>query len=293
MVSLTTLGQRAVDYLRQHPDIRLTRIGSGCYGKVYRLDLPNNDRVALKLFTCPLSNDVRDYLDTVIRIFLGIDLPHVMGVHGICDLVWGRQEYKVLILDYVSGKNLDRLHTKIECTDRFLLPLFKQVLIAIAALHERQIVHRDIKPANIVYSSKTNSIKLVDLEFASQKNPESSTVIGVRGSPVYISPEVFEIIKNSLRSNSKMSTQPIEFSRLMTGDVWAIGVTFFYILYGCEPFDGSSWNEIAVSVLENHWLVFPSYPKIETPKINQLIDECMKPANVRLSAKEMLDKYFK
>jgi serine/threonine protein kinase len=90
-----------------------------------------------------------------------------------------------------------------------------QIFAAIAHIHEHNIYHGDIKPSNIMIIERedgTNEIKLIDFGLASYFNsiPQKH-----KGSPVYFSPE----IANMLNIDH-------------TSDIWAMGIVILQILTG-------------------------------------------------------------
>jgi serine/threonine protein kinase len=106
-----------------------------------------------------------------------------------------------------------------------MVPLFQNMLSAIAHVHSANIVHRDIKPENFLCSGELQNVKLCDFGFAVVL-PESGRLTGVFGTPPYMSPEM---LKSSHNTKS---------------DIWSMGVMFFFMLsggkYPYEPKERSS-----------------------------------------------------
>ncbi|KAL1736182.1 kinase-like domain-containing protein [Schizophyllum commune] len=133
------------------------------------------------------------------------------------------------------------------------------------------IIHRDIKPSNIVWSDNRTIAKIVDFGVAffdvSQRNaagkvydPEDDVTIlndptlfpphdldRLIGTPKFIAPEI--IARTGLATNDSSCTltgddgdpkastsdQPLRVGKAV--DVWALGVTFFCLLFGHTPFN--------------------------------------------------------
>jgi serine/threonine protein kinase len=93
-------------------------------------------------------------------------------------------------------------------------------------MHKRGVIHRDIKPDNIIIyrSSKNNAlrVKYVDFGLACLRPTEkefSDCFQNVTGTTLYMAPELF------------LPTPPMDFESAKAADVWALGITFAYIVF--------------------------------------------------------------
>ncbi|KAF8884917.1 AGC/PDK1 protein kinase [Gymnopilus junonius] len=95
-----------------------------------------------------------------------------------------------------------------------------QLVDAVRYLHESGVTHRDIKPENVLLDSDMR-IKLADFGCAyigdDMDTPRTNTFVG---TAAYISPEL-------LARSVSNPTSP---------DLWAIGCTVFFFLFGGSPF---------------------------------------------------------
>jgi serine/threonine protein kinase len=184
---------------------------------------------------------------------------------------------------------------RLTLTDAFLLPLFKQVLESVASLHDAGIVHRDIKPENILYHPDTHTITLIDLEFISHRpRHKHDKILGLRGTAIYGSPELYEQIHNSWCTYDKYILNSFDYDTLVTSDVWASGMTFYYILHQDEPFDGDTWQKIQPNILADIRVVRSSTLPLpaDAKRTKEIVEECLQPMEKRPTARELLERYF-
>ena len=71
------------------------------------------------------------------------------------------------------------------------MSIMKELLGAVAALHNNLVMHRDIKMENIMFSQKdyTGFTKLIDFGSSTKFKP-GQKFYDIVGSPCYISPEM-------------------------------------------------------------------------------------------------------
>ena len=107
----------------------------------------------------------------------------------------------------------------------------KQILEALSFCHSKKIAHRDIKPDNI-FLDKHDRIKLADFGLAKHfdKNIKSTEHCG---SVMYCSPE---IVKDE-------SFDPF------SADIYALGMTFFFMITGKHPFNSSFLENLKRSII--------------------------------------------
>ena len=133
---------------------------------------------------------------------------------------------------------------------------FRQMCQGIQCLHIYNIIHRDIKGANILVHRNpvtgSTTLKICDFGFAVHK---PTGFENLAGTPVYLSPE---IIKENLAQERGQDTNrvplPIDGK---AADIWALGVLFYEMTFGNEPFDVDHTRESTVSKMTDKviWLV--------------------------------------
>ena len=147
------------------------------------------------------------------------------------------------------------------------MPIFKQILNGFGHAHSKGFIHRDIKPANILINSD-DKIKILDFGIAKQiskkMKPEKELFKTEAkevqiGTAHYMSPEQITVRDLSIAT-----------------DIYSIGITFYEILSGRLPFDGTA-NEVK----KNHIYDAPPdprdfYPDIPTHVVNAILKSLSK-----------------
>jgi len=125
-------------------------------------------------------------------------------------------------MEYIKYGTLSqwmKKHKKISEEEASLI--LRQVLSAVAYLHNNQICHRDIKPENIMLSKENdlNSIKIIDFGLSAQ-NFDSLYNSDYCGTYIYMAPEEIE------RKSYYLSV-----------DIWSVGILMYMLLNkGEHPF---------------------------------------------------------
>lgn len=107
-----------------------------------------------------------------------------------------------------------------------ILWLIKQILAAVAHLHEHGVCHRDIKAQNMLLTRPVNEpqARLVLIDFSMASLTERMCV--PCGSARYCAPEVIR---------GKYGRER---------DIWSVGVLAYELLFGIHPFAGGSDSEV-------------------------------------------------
>ncbi|XP_006161168.1 calcium/calmodulin-dependent protein kinase type IV [Tupaia chinensis] len=126
-----------------------------------------------------------------------------------------------LVLELVTGGELfDRIVEKGYYSERDAADAVKQILEAVAYLHENGIVHRDLKPENLLYATPAPDAPLKIADFGLSKIVEHQVLMKtVCGTPGYCAPEI-------LRGCAYGPEV----------DMWSVGVITYILLCGFEPF---------------------------------------------------------
>lgn len=144
----------------------------------------------------------------------------------------------------------------------------RQILEAVSYCHSINIAHRDIKPDNI-FLDQNGRIKLADFGMAKRFEIDEKSKEKC-GSLMFFSPEM---IQN-------------QFVCPFKADIWALGVTFFYMVTGTFPFQSKSREQLKQLIFLGDF----DFDKYDIdPDIRYLINRMTtKNANLRATAEELL-----
>jgi len=128
-----------------------------------------------------------------------------------------------LVMELLQGQPLNEYLDKISgpIPEPRALNLFVQMLDAIGYMHEQNIIHRDIKPANFII---TPDDKIIILDFGIAKIINEPDLLLTKpgtkvGTALYMSPQQVKGLPLDRRT-----------------DIYSLGVTFFHMLTGQNPY---------------------------------------------------------
>ncbi len=126
-----------------------------------------------------------------------------------------------IVMQYVDGKNLeDTIQEKGKHSLKEAVRIVLEVARGLSAAHRAGVVHRDIKADNILITTQ-GVVKLADFGLAKDLNSDMKlTADGAMiGTPLYMAPEIGRVKEIDGRV-----------------DIYSLGVTFYYLLSGVQPF---------------------------------------------------------
>lgn len=213
-------------------------LGGGAMGTVYiGYSLDRKQKIVVKKVHDKYAElkPIRDR--ALLEASLAFRHPNLVEMIGACE--YPNHVGPIFILsNFVNGCNIDK-HVKqyLEFNPDREIVISREIcniLDALEYLHLRGVIHRDIKPSNIMIEND-KSAKLIDLGIAKMDMDDDSkkhTSSGFVGTYCYAAPE--QILR------SEYNETVID----ATTDIYALGVTFYELLAGYNPFDSEIESEI-------------------------------------------------
>ncbi|MGH9727905.1 MAG: protein kinase domain-containing protein [Candidatus Acidiferrales bacterium] len=229
----------------------ISRIGEGGMGSVWlaeRNDGRFERQVAVKFLQFAVASPAAaERFKREGRILGQLAHPHIAELID-AGVTPGEEPY--LVLEYVTGQQIDKY-----CDERTLdlparIKLFLDVLAAVAHAHANLIVHRDIKPSNVLVSTH-GDVKLLDFGIAKLLADDANSAPATRltlesggaMTPQFAAPEQL--------SGGKITTAT---------DVYALGVLLYLLLTSQHP---------AGSDLHSPAAVFKAIVDTEPPRASE------------------------
>ncbi|KAI1779560.1 kinase-like protein [Hypoxylon cercidicola] len=211
------------------PGYRLTElIGKGSFGRVYKAnDLKTASVVAVKIIDVDESDTLNPKLaDTYSEILKEINALHRLSQSGAQNINHVIEALPVgkamwMVTEYCAGGSVATLMKPTApggLQEKWIIPILREVAVAIYWVHKEGIIHRDIKCANVLVT-ETGAVQLCDFGVAGMmetKLDKRSTFIG---TPHWMAPELFD-------QNAQYGTEV---------DIWAFGSMVYEIASGLPP----------------------------------------------------------
>lgn len=210
----------------------IREIGEGGFGVVYLAWHPQLQKeVAIK---CPRAgtrfnsaDEERFALEA--RRIASLKHPGIVSVFDF-DTAEGRPFF---VQEYIRGSDLRRLIQRGPLEIARATSLLREAAEAIAHAHERGLYHRDLKPGNILLDGDGRAI-VCDFGLAIQADARGRFSAQRCGTPQYMAPEQVRGEAHLVDGRS---------------DIWSLGVIFYQMLTGCQPFTAADWESLQDEIL--------------------------------------------
>ena len=209
-------------------------LGSGGFATVYRAIDSNGRKVAIKV---PKMDDLLKTLDMAVieKFQFESDIWKKLQHEHIVDFYDSSTTPPHISMELMEGGDLASLMKNHRLTVGEAVRIMQHILEGISYAHRMASVHRDLKPENILFT-KDGVAKITDWGIGKYMASEGITkTIETKGTLAYSSPEQFDVKKYG--------------SVDWQTDVFQLGVMFYEMLTGVNPFSGPGMAEIMGKVL--------------------------------------------
>ena len=219
--------------VNQFTFIRL--LGRGAFGKVWEVEDENRNFFAVKVLNKRILRNrwigkkktAFDSIKTEIAVMKKVKHKNAVKLLEVIDDESSAKMY--LVIELAPGGNLYEKSPFDVATARSYFAQFMDVL---DYLHNSlSIVHRDIKPQNLLVG-QMGVLKLCDFGAAQFVFDMNDELTNSAGTFAFMPPEAYK--------NASYRGKP--------ADVWAAGITLYYMLTGRTPFINKSYNALILEI---------------------------------------------
>ncbi len=204
----------------------LSKIGQGAMAVVFKAKQLSLDRiVAIKVLPKRLSEN-REFVDRFYREGKAAARLNHANIVQAFD-VGESGGYHYFVMEFIDGKTVyDLLTDGRPVPEADAVRMVIQCAKSLHHAHEQGLIHRDVKPKNLMLT-KSMDVKLADMGLAREMGDfATATAEAGRayGTPYYISPE-------QIRGEISIDAR---------ADIYGLGATFYHMVTGKVPFDGTT-----------------------------------------------------
>ncbi|XP_073505171.1 serine/threonine-protein kinase 36 [Phyllobates terribilis] len=194
----------------------LELIGEGSFGRVYKGRRKHSGEVVALKFIPKVGRSEKELrgLKREIQIMRDLRHPNIVRMLDSCET----EREVVVVTEYAEGELFQILEDDGSLSEDLVKEVSAQLVSALYYLHSHRILHRDMKPQNILLG-KDGTVKLCDFGFARELSLDTLMVRSIKGTPLYMSPEL--VLERPYDHRS---------------DLWALGCIVYELLVGTPPF---------------------------------------------------------
>ncbi len=210
-------------------------LGEGGMGTVYKAyDIKLERFIAIKILSSKFISNQNslERFKREAKNHAKLIHPNIVSVFGFTD----EDNILGIVMEYVEGETLEKLIKKNQQINYIdALNILKQILSGVGFAHSKGFVHRDIKPSNIIINNN-GLVKIMDFGIAKTIYEKSITKTGSKiGTVLYMSPEQIKGEEATRQS-----------------DIYSIGIAFYEMLSGKNPFDCGTEYEVMEAQLKKY-----------------------------------------
>lgn len=239
---------------------KIEKIGMGSFGKVFKVcDKQTGTFYAAKI-SYRLINDEDDStllnLTREVTIISKLNHPSVLRFIFFDKYNFKHEERPVIITEYAHNGSLEDfigLNSQSHLDDTHKLIIIYGIASGMSYLHSYNIIHRDLKPSNILLDESLNP-KIADFGLSKIEDQSYKSVSDLKGTPCYMSPEIFERYEYSKSS-----------------DVYAFGIILYELLTNEKVFNEKTSQQI-IELLNSGYR--PEFTSPIADSYKNLIEKC-------------------
>ncbi|KAM8962411.1 serine/threonine-protein kinase 36 [Pelodytes ibericus] len=244
-------------------------IGEGSFGRVYKGRRKHSGEIVALKFIPKVGRSEKELrgLKREIQIMKDLRHPNIVRMLDSCET----EREVVVVTEYAEGELFQILEDDGNLSEELVRDVAAQLVSALYYLHSHRILHRDMKPQNILLG-KDGTVKLCDFGFARELSLDTLMVRSIKGTPLYMSPEL--VLERPYDHRS---------------DLWALGCIVYELLVGTPPFYTHSIFQL-VSIITQQEV---RWPRAVSPELKAFLQGLLtKDPAVRLSWPELLRDPF-
>ncbi len=170
--------------------------------------------------------------------------------------------YHYFVMEFIDGKTVyDLIVDSKPMAEKDAIRVIIQCARALHHAHEQGLIHRDVKPKNLMLT-KAGDVKLADMGLAREVGDfVTATAEAGRayGTPYYISPEQ---IRGEITIDAR-------------ADIYGLGATFYHMVTGRVPFDGTTPSAVMHKHLKEPLIPPDHINKLLSAGVGEIIEVMM------------------
>jgi serine/threonine-protein kinase len=246
-------------------DYRLTaKLGDGGQGLVFKAERAGRFFV-IKFFR---ARELDAWGLTEVSILQKFKHPNIVRVLGYDRWPDPDLGYFYIVMEWVDGLTLEQYALTENPGARQCAGLMLTLARTLGAVHRKNVLHRDVKRDNILIRSRNAEPVLVDFGIGAvaEATPVPGSSVLPPGTQEYVSPDAWRYLGEN-------AGDPVSYKSQVSDELWALGVTFYWLLTNRLPFGTRRRPFLVKAILS----LTPRAPHECNPRVPKaLSDVCMR-----------------